>query len=113
MVAIVALVQSLLNNKPRSRHLKTRRRVMYDEIMVNKNADIAYLQTSEMTTDVLTKVKTSMWCSVFQVCSEYPGDVHRFSSHKKNKCPHHPTKTGVRCILSSMMCTCMRPILSA
>ena len=45
----MALVRSLLNNKPRSRHLNARRRVMYDEIMVNKSVVIAYLQTSEMT----------------------------------------------------------------
>jgi len=45
----IALVQSLLNNKPRSRHLNARRRVMYDEVMVNKNV------TSEMTADVLSK----------------------------------------------------------
>ena len=51
----IALVQSLLNKKLRSRHLNARRRVMYDEIMVNRSVDIAYLQTSEMTADVLSK----------------------------------------------------------
>jgi len=51
----ITLVQSLLNKKPRSRHLNARRRVIYDEIMVNKNVDIAYLPTNEMTADVLYK----------------------------------------------------------
>ena len=51
----MALVQSLVNNKPRSRHLNARRRVMYDEIMINKSVDLAYLQTSEMIADVLSK----------------------------------------------------------
>jgi len=51
----ISLVQSLLNKKPRSRHLNARRRVMYDAIMVNKNVDIAYLPTNEMTADVLSK----------------------------------------------------------
>ena len=51
----MALVQSLLNNKLRSRHLNARRRVMYDEIMINTSVDLAYLQTSEMIADVLSK----------------------------------------------------------
>ena len=51
----IALVQSLLNNKPRSRHLNSRRRVMYDEVKVNKYVDIAYLPTNEMAADVLSK----------------------------------------------------------
>jgi len=51
----MALVQSLLNSKPRSRHLNARRRVMYDEIMINKSVDLAYLQTNEMVADVLSK----------------------------------------------------------
>ena len=51
----MALVRSLLNNKQRSRHLNARRRVMYDEIMIKKSVDLAYLQTSEMTADVLSK----------------------------------------------------------
>jgi len=42
----IALVQSLLNNKPRSRHLNARRCLMYDEIMMNKNVDIAYPPTN-------------------------------------------------------------------
>ena len=44
-----------MNKKPRSRHLNARRRVMYDEIMVKKDVDIAYLPTNEMTADVLSK----------------------------------------------------------
>ena len=28
---------------------------MYDEIMINKSVDLAYLQTSEMVADVLSK----------------------------------------------------------
>ena len=51
----VALVQSLLNKRLRSRHLNARRRVMYDEIMINKSVDLAYLQTNEMVADVLSK----------------------------------------------------------
>ena len=51
----MVLVQSLLNNKLRSRHLNARRRVMYDEIMINNSVDLAYLQTSEMLADVLSK----------------------------------------------------------
>ena len=51
----IALVQSLLNKRLRSRHLNARRRVMYDEIMGNRSVDIAYLQTSEMIADVLSK----------------------------------------------------------
>jgi len=58
----IALVQSLLNNKPRIRHLNARRRVMYDEIMVNKNVDIAYLPTNEMTANVLSK---PVCCALF------------------------------------------------
>ena len=51
----ISLVQPLLNKRLRSRHLNARRRVMYDEIMVNRSVDIAYLQTSEMIADVLSK----------------------------------------------------------
>ena len=51
----VALVTSLINNKPRTRHLNARRRVMYDDIVVNKNVSIEYLPTDEMIADILSK----------------------------------------------------------
>ena len=67
--------KSLLNNKPRSRHLNARRRVMYDEVMVNKNVNVAYLPTNEMTADVLSKpvcgaLMTSLRLSGIDMCPE-------------------------------------------
>ena len=52
---INALMQPLLNKKLRCRHLNASRRVMYDEIMVNKSVDSAHFQAGQMTADVLLK----------------------------------------------------------
>lgn len=50
-----ALMQPLLNKKLRCRYLNANRRVMYDEIMVNKSVDSAHFQAGQMTADVLSK----------------------------------------------------------
>ena len=79
----IALVQSLLNKKLRSRHLNARRRVMYDEIMVNRSVDIAYLQTSEMTADVLSKPVCGE--KFFQVRGEHTGRRASYEKLKKTQ----------------------------
>jgi len=57
---------------------------MYDELMVNKNADIFYLQTSEVAADVLSKPVCGAQFSSLQRASR-ERRTHRFSSHKTNK----------------------------
>ena len=101
----MAQVRSLLNYKPRSRHLNARRRVMYDEIMVNKSVDIAYLQTSEMIADILSKFAASIQGG--------KASYTKLKQHKWQGVHHggiHHMDTGVRCILSTMECVRMRPM---
>jgi len=48
---------------------------MYDEVMVNKNVNVAYLPTNEMTADVLSKpvcgaLMTSLRLSGIDMCPE-------------------------------------------
>ena len=75
---------------------------MYDEIMVKKDVDIAYLPTNEMTADVLSKpVCGALFLSLqraSRVCRTRNSSSHKIKIKVKKKSVHHggihPTETG-------------------